>query len=226
MGKPGVWFTIAFTASAVLFLLAVKHTTVANVLFIISISPLFSALISRFLLKNVIHSRTWWAIGFTLVGISIIAWSSIQGNGGGGMWGDLAALATAISMAIGFTIAHQHSDIDLVPAMGFANLLSGMIALPLAVPLSIIASDVVWLGLMGLIVVPVSFSLLTIGPRYIPAPEVGLFMLLEAVIGPYWAWLVIDEHPGNMTIIGGVIIILTLAVMNIFALLQGRHQRA
>jgi hypothetical protein len=37
-------------------------------------------------------------------------------------------------------------------------------------------------------------------------------MLLEAVLGPLWAWLFIAQAPSEMTILGGVIILVTLAV--------------
>ena len=199
-------------------------------MFIISISPLFSALISRFILKQHIHARIWWAIFSALVGISIIAWGTFQGEGNGTLFGDVAALIAALSLALIFLIANHYHDRDMVPAMAFANLLSALVALPLIPAMNIFRSidgqDILWLGLMGFIVVPLSFSLLIIGPRYLPAPEVGLFLLLEAVIGPYWVWLVLGEHPGDMTIIGGAIILSTLTVMNIFAILQGRRKRA
>ena len=50
-----------------------------------------------------------------------------------------------------------------------------------------------------------------IGPRYIPAPEVSLLSLLEAVIGPVWVWLALGEKPEPATLIGGGFIIALLA---------------
>ena len=48
--------------------------------------------------------------------------------------------------------------------------------------------------------------------RYIPAEEVNLFFLLETILGPIWVWLVIKEEPSLETIIGGSIIIITIAI--------------
>jgi len=39
-----------------------------------------------------------------------------------------------------------------------------------------------------------------------------LFFLLETIIGPIWVWLVIKEQPTLETIIGGIIIITTIAI--------------
>jgi drug/metabolite transporter (DMT)-like permease len=57
-----------------------------------------------------------------------------------------------------------------------------------------------------------------LAPRYITAPEVNLFFLLETILGPIWVWLVIQEQPGIETIVGGVVIISTIAVHSFLAL--------
>jgi drug/metabolite transporter (DMT)-like permease len=36
-------------------------------------------------------------------------------------------------------------------------------------------------------------------------------MLLEAVLGPLWVWLVLSEQPPNATLLGGAMILATLA---------------
>ena len=64
----------------------------------------------------------------------------------------------------------------------------------------------------------IPFVLVTIAPRFITAAEVNLFFLLETIIGPIWVWLVIKEQPSLETIIGGSIIILTIAIHSFLAL--------
>jgi drug/metabolite transporter (DMT)-like permease len=222
VGKPGIWIAVVFGSGSIFFMLAVINTTVANVLFIISISPLFSALISKFVLHNEISNKTWIAIAAALTGISVIAWGSFTTMDGSSLVGDLMAVMAAICMSITFTIIHQYRDIDMIPAMGGANLFAAIIVLPLADPFSVSGQDILWIGLLGLLVIPISFTLLTIGPRYLPAPEVGLFLLLEAVLGPYWVWIVINEHPGDMTVIGGAVVLGTLLMLNLTDILKSK----
>ena len=66
--------------------------------------------------------------------------------------------------------------------------------------------------------VAIPFVLVTIAPRYISAPEVNLFFLLEVILGPIWVWLIIKEQPSVQTIIGGIVIIITIALHSILAL--------
>ena len=65
---------------------------------------------------------------------------------------------------------------------------------------------------MCLMCVAIPFVLVTIAPRFITAAEVNLFFLLETIIGPIWVWLIIKEHPTTETILGGIVIIVTIAV--------------
>ena len=64
----------------------------------------------------------------------------------------------------------------------------------------------------GAVLLPVAIALITIGPRYLPAPEAAMLGLLESVLGPFWVWLVIGEDPGMRSIAGGVVVISVLFV--------------
>ena len=71
---------------------------------------------------------------------------------------------------------------------------------------------------MCIMCVAIPFVLITLAPRYISAAEVNLFFLLETILGPLWVWLVIKEQPSIETIIGGTVIIATIAVHSIMSL--------
>ena len=65
--------------------------------------------------------------------------------------------------------------------------------------------------------------MITLGPRYLPAPEVGLIMLLETLLGPLWVWLVIREVPSIETLIGGAMILAALTWMSIAAIRESQR---
>ena len=75
-----------------------------------------------------------------------------------------------------------------------------------------VMDSVQWASLVlaGLVVLPLALVLMTLGPRYLPAPEVAMISLLEAVLGPLWVWWVIGENPGWQTIAGGSVVIVVL----------------
>lgn len=221
IGRAGLWFAVIFAVGTVFFILSLGLTKVANTLFIVSSAPLFAALISWLFLGERPPVRTWIAIACALFGIAVIASGSIE-QGERSLLGDLAAVAAALSMAGSFSIARHARARTLVPAMGLAGLVTAVLAIPLAAPLSIAAADVLWLATMGLVVLPLGFGLMTVGPRYLPASEVSLLLLLEAVLGPFWVWLALGEHPGATGLVGGAIVLGTLAI---FAL-RGAHAKS
>ena len=217
IGGTGIWLAVLFGVGNILFILSITSTKVANTLFIVSSAPLFAAIISRIFLHEIVPARTWLAIVVALAGIALIASSSLD-QGRRSLLGDLAAVGTAISMAASFALARLGRANSMVPAVALAALLTALVAWPLAAPLGLDAADGIYLAVMGLVVLPLGFGLLTLGPRYLPAPEVSLLLLLEAILGPFWVWLVVGENPGPTVLVGGAIVIATLVALNLHAI--------
>jgi len=49
--------------------------------------------------------------------------------------------------------------------------------------------------------------LITIGARSTASAFVGIIMLTEAVLGPLWAWMFVNEYIPTSVLIGGIIVI-------------------
>lgn len=210
VGYLGLVTAIIFSVGTFCYLYSVTHTSAANTLLISATAPVFAGLISIAFLSERISNRTWLTIIGGLLGITVIGYGSSSGQGGD-IAGDLAAVGGALSMAITFTVARARKSVSMVPAMAIAGLLTGAAAAFVAPTVSISSNDVIWALLLGLIVVPGGFALLTTAPRYIPSPNVSLILLLEAIFGPLLVWWIIGENPGNYTLAGGAIILIVLS---------------
>ncbi|MGF1593932.1 MAG: DMT family transporter [Kiloniellaceae bacterium] len=213
VGRWGLLLAVVFAVCTLFFILALSLTTVADVLVIIAAAPLSAAVFSRVFLGEGVPPRTWIAIGLTLVGIAILVFEDL---GAGSLLGDLAAVICALCIGATFTITRHARAVSMVPAMALAGVATAAAALPLALlletgPFLFAGTQLGYTLVMGLAVVPVSFALITLGPRYLPAAEVGLLMLLETVLGPLWVWLVLAEYPGDLALLGGSLVVLTLA---------------
>ena len=145
----------------------------------------------------------------TIIGMAIIFGDGI---GKGDLIGDLAAVLAAASWAGTLVILRKSaiSNISLTIATG--GYIIAVISLVFAPTLQMSTNDIIWVGLQGLIILPLSFGLISLGPKYLPASEVSLIVLLEAVFGPLWAWVFIKQLPSSASLIGGLIIIATLTV--------------
>lgn len=218
VGRTGVAVAFAFAIAGIAFIYALTHTSVANTLIIVSAAPLFAALFARPILGERVAGRTWLAIAAAIVGIAIAV---SDGLGGSSLEGDLAALAAAIALAAERTLIRRGRETSMIPALVLAGLIAALLVLPLARPFELVPRDVPLLLLMGIVILPASVALMTMGPRYIPAAEVGLLLLLEVVLGPVWVWWVLDEVPSDRALIGGAVVVGTLALNAIIGLRQG-----
>ena len=208
-GRLGLVLLLLMGSSNSLFVLAISHTGVANALVIIAAAPLFAALMGRVLFKEGVRRRTLVAGG---IAVGCVALAMAGGVQAGGWAGNLAALVVTLVIAAFFNILRRGRDRDMLPALalaGFGPVALGLLLAPTLVPP---AHAVLPLALLCLIVSPVSFALISIGPRYLPAPEASLLLLFETILGTFLVWLVVGEEPGPYALIGGVVLVATLAV--------------
>ena len=75
-------------------------------------------------------------------------------------------------------------------------------------PSIMVSSNDIYLGFIaGFFQVGLGFILITIGARSTPSAIVGIIMLTEAVLGPFWAWMFVNEIPPIIVLIGGAVVI-------------------
>jgi drug/metabolite transporter (DMT)-like permease len=221
IGKPGVLVAVLFGIQTVLFIVSITNTEVANTLVAVSAAPLFAAVYQRVFFGQPIGRRLLAVITVAMLGIGIMVSGSL---GRGNVWGDLAGLGAAAGLGGSFVVIGRNRDRSMVPAMALGGLVAALLALPLASPLTATASDFRYLAISGLVVLPLGFGLLAVAPRYIPGAEVALITLLEAVLGPLWVWLALDEVPAPAAVLGGSIVIGALA-FNSVAMLRSSSVR-
>ena len=76
----------------------------------------------------------------------------------------------------------------------------------------------IFLGfLAGFFQIGFGFIFITIGSQTTPSAVVGVLMLTEAVFGPLWAWLFINEIPPSSVLLGGGIIIFSILFQTFFS---------
>ncbi|MGF7160046.1 drug/metabolite transporter (DMT)-like permease [Rhodoligotrophos appendicifer] len=205
-GRDGIVIALLHCIANVLFVSAMFNTAVANVVFILALNPLFAALFSLVWLGERITLATWLAMIAALIGVSIIVMGGIES---GSVKGDVLALGSVMMIGFGLTyVRRSGKDLSLAPGPG--SLLAALIALPFAATLAIPMEKITFLALDGLLVMPLASALLIAGARYLSAPEVAMFFLLETVLAPVWIWLMIGEVPTLNTMIGGAVILVSL----------------
>ncbi len=203
MGVPGVAVALCVAVASGGFIAALNHTSVARVLFILAISPVLAALLARVTLGEPVTRRTAVAMVIALAGVAVM----LGAPGEGSLAGDGLALLTALSFAVMVVITRWRHDVSMAPATCLSQAILVIAFIPFASLGQVGGGDVGWLAALGIGQIGLGFALLTVGARLIPAAQVGVISLLEVVLGPLWVWLVLDERPRTLTLLGGAIVI-------------------
>jgi len=214
-GWHGLAYASVFTITNIFFVLSIENTNVANTLIMLALAPMLSAVISFIFLKENTDIKTWIAISITTLAVIYIFNDSFER---GDVLGNFLGLVCATGLAVGAVIIRSSKKINLVPSAMIGKLVVAIIALFFADNLVLKENDSIIIPLMCVMCVAIPFVLMTLAPRYISAAEVNLFFLLETILGPLWVWLVIKEQPSTETIIGGIVIIITISVHSVTSL--------
>lgn len=219
-GRVGWLLVVTMGLLQVLFVAAIMNTSVANVVIMLTAAPLFAAVFSGIFLGEWVAPRTWVAMLLCASGIALVFGGSLDT----GNWlGDGLALATAMVVAANFTILRRTPGANRLALISGGGVVACLIAAAFADPFAVTRTTLLVLAVMGLLQMPLALALMTEATRYLPSAEVALFLVVEAVLGTYWVWLILAEEPPGATLIGGGVILTTLVVHSWLALRSRRR---
>ena len=203
-GVPGFVGGIILSVGFVSYVFAMYETTVANTNFIIQTQTLFLAIFGYIFLKETISKLTFFCILLAISGIILMLGNSISP---GEMTGNVVAFIMPISFAILILIVRKFPEVDMIPLQLIAGIIAMIVGLIMS-PTILISTKDIFLGfLAGFFQLGFGFIFITIGARSTPSAYVGIIMLTEAVLGPLWAWMFVNENPPFFVLLGGSIVI-------------------
>ena len=208
----GFWsLVICQIGNASFFAFGIALAPVAVVLLAVATVPVIAALLGYFLLGELADRRVWATIILVFSGILM----SVAGDIERGLnidfetlLGACCGLAVAVSLAFNFVIIRKNKTVPFELAIGLGALIAGCTAFYLwPAAWQVRGASLIYISVTGLIILPVSFFLLSKASRLTSAANVSMIMLLETVLGPLWVWLGIKETPSLLTLLGGVLVV-------------------
>ncbi|MCP5152843.1 MAG: DMT family transporter [Ectothiorhodospiraceae bacterium] len=222
MGWPGLGMALCSATASSTFVLALQHTTVANVMLLQALAPFLAALLAWVFLRERVAPRTWIAMTVAFAGVGVMVSDSLgRGTLGGDLLGGIVALAFAASTVI----LRYNRHVRMAPAACLATLIAAGFALSQGASLGIAPRDLGLLAALGVGQLGLGMILYTSGARLVPAAEAALVSNIEVILGPLWVWLAFAENPGLPTIVGGCIILAAIVGHGLGDLRRGIGRR-
>ena len=216
-GLPGFIGGLFLGIGFVAYVFSMYTTTVANTNFIITTETIFLAVFGYFFLKEKINLITFISIVLGMSGVLLILGNSLSIQSSEQFIGNIVAFIMPISFAVLVVIIRKYPNVDMIPAQFIAGVFAAIIGYVIAEKVSISLHDLFLALLAGFFQIGFGFIFITIGSQTTPSAVVGVLMLTEAVFGPLWAWLFINEIPPSSVLLGGGIIIFSILFQTFFS---------
>ena len=208
-GLPGFFGGIILGCGFSAYVFAMYNTTVANANFIIQTQVIFLAIFGYLFLKEKISKLTLVSIVLAISGILLMVGSSLSP---GQLSGNLVALIMPCSFAVLIVIVRKYPNVDMIPLQLFAGIVAMLIGYFISSKINISMYDLILAFVAGFFQVGLGFIFITIGAKKTLSAMVGILMMTEAVFGPLWAWIFLDENPRLIALIGGFIILFAVFI--------------
>ncbi len=213
LAASGVMLAIHFYT----WITSLAMTSVAASAVLVGTSPLFVGLITHFILRERLQRRMLVGILIAVAGSAIISlgdWSAGAHQLRGDLLAVVGAATVAIYLLLGRRLRGQLSLLGYVfPVYGIAALTLMIVALIVGVPLSGYPTQA-WLWLVLLAIFPqiVGHSSFNWALGHLPATLVSLASLAEPIGATILAWIVLQESPSWITVLGGLLILIGLSI--------------
>ncbi len=207
---------VAMACAFSLYIYSLLNTSVASTLLILSIAPVFAAILGWFWIGEKPTTITWLSIALALCGVAVMVGAGFDL---GRTTGNLFAIGSALSFALMLVLARGSGKSDLLGG----NFLGAVLAMLVMSILAYIGSDANGLAVsprdlvillsMGAFTIGLGIAFVAWAAPNLPSAEVSLLILLESVLSPLWVWLILGEKMSLYEITGGTMLLASVALL-------------
>lgn len=213
----GIGVSIIYAMLLFLFVWATKKTTAANAIFLQYTAPIYILALSPFVLKEPFRLRDLATVIVCVAGMSLFFVGQLRIDD---YQGNAAALASGVFLGLYIMLLRHPNAMTMsnMITVIYGNFLLALLTLPsgIAALPTITAMDIFAVSFLGIFQIGLAYILfikgVTGGTRSLDASIIGFF---EPILNPVWVFLFVGERPSNWAILGGSIIVLSVAVHTI-----------
>ena len=201
---------------------ALTYTTIANTMFTMSALPFITMIFASVFLNEKISTLTLVAMILSTIGIVIMISDSYSTSS---LYGNIMALITAVGFAGFAVLLRANHEIDMFPSLvvgGIVVILASIV--PISGDYQISMQDLLLCFLWGGLLSGLAHWAIVSASPYLAAAELTLFTLFEFSIAPLWVWLFLSETPTNTSLIGGMIVLISVTICAVIDLKTEQNQ--
>ena len=209
----GILGSVIYAVLLFLFVWATKHGTAANAIFLQYTAPIYILVLSPWIIGEKFHLRDLVTVVFCLGGMSLFFVGRLDTTA---YMANIAALGSGVFLGLYIMLLRHpralgmNSTITVIYGNFILALLTapaGIAAIPTLTP-----TDIFAVSFLGIVQIGVAYILfikgVTGGTRPLDASIIGF---IEPLLNPVWVFFIVGEQPSVWALLGGTIIIVTVA---------------
>jgi drug/metabolite transporter (DMT)-like permease len=201
---PKVLGALAYAGTVTLFVTANKFTTAANAILLQYTAPIYTAMLSAWLLKEKASKLDWLTIGIVLGGMGLFFVDKLSM---GNIAGNICGILSGISFALTAISLRKQKDDSPIDSVILGNLITFFIGLPFMFQATPSLKSWLPLIILGIFQLGISYIFYASAIRYVTALEAILIPIIEPILNPIWVFLAFGEIPGTWAFVGGIIVL-------------------
>lgn len=216
INKQVIWAGVSLFGCVTCFVTANKMTTAANAIVLQYIAPAFVLIISAVFLKHKLKKIEIAVVASTFLGIILFFVDEIDFDG---MMGNFIAICSGLFMAIMFVFNGKLNLDARMTGILVAHLLTATIGLPIGFATYetvITQQDIMLILLLGVVQLGIPYVLYALAASKISPLSCSLIGMIEPLLNPIWVAIFYGEMPGLFAVLGGVVVIVSVLVHNIW----------
>ena len=207
---PQLGGAISYAATVILYVIANKMTTAANVVLLMYTAPIYVMIFGPWFLRERATRNDWIAIGAVIIGILVFFFDKLSTEG---FKGNFLAMLSGMTFAWMTLFLRRQKRGSPVESVLLGNIIAAIIGLPFILGEEIPdIKAIAMLLTLGIFQLGISYVLYAKAIQKVSAFKAVLITILEPILNPIWVFLLYGEKPGNWSIIGGIIVITTILI--------------
>jgi drug/metabolite transporter (DMT)-like permease len=200
---------VAYASMVITFVFSTKLTTAANAILLEYTAPIFVALLSAWMLKEKPKAIDWVTIMLVFGGMVLFFLDSLDAKG---FAGNIFGLLSGISYALFTVFMRMQKNGSPIESVILGNAISAIVGIPFIFMSVPDFKGWLFLVILGVVQLGIPYIMYSEAIKNASALEASIITMIEPILNPIWVVLIIGEIPEVLSIIGGIIVIATVAI--------------
>ncbi len=211
-----------YASTVILFVIANKLTSAANVILLQYTAPIWVAMFSGLILNERVRKSDWTSILFVMLGMGLFFVGDIEY---GEMLGNILAVLSGLALAGVILTLKLQEEGTAVQMTFLGNVITFIIGIPFILKTIPSLGSIVGILLLGIFQLGLAYILFAESVKHVSAVEAILIPVIEPLLNPIWVFIFSGEAPSIMAVLGGVIVVISVVARSIYASMDLKKQK-